>query len=457
MSDQPTPTLTDPALDMHAFYLKKAAHEAAPQQAARAERFLAQVQGAADGLRRWLDLPPEQVDGDWVVAPPAGRREMVRRYYSGLWQDAADERRAWLVVYALHDAYLLRLILSRPGAAHPPAVFDAMRRQLPWRPDLASPDWLGQRCFYTALSAAPPDELAHAVFGAAQLQHTALTCGVLYGLPARETPLLLICATPEQDRLAGDFFDQLAPQLSAYSCKAFRQAAEYETHLHPTAEALTHWLSETLSETRALQHRLRGGAADGDLETVRAAHERLHDLKTGILTCDDLLTTARDVLDAVQVNVENYRWVTGSNPFLADPAQDALFAAQQRRLERLPAQMQTDLRFWVSKLEKARRALEILRPVAAYPHLSSTDPQALRQRARLRQTLATRFNLGELRTLCFDLGIDYDDLPAEGKANKARELVAYLERHQRLQDLVALGQHRRPDIDWGWIDPAATL
>ena len=46
----------------------------------------------------------------------------------------------------------------------------------------------------------------------------------------------------------------------------------------------------------------------------------------------------------------------------------------------------------------------------------------------LRQILAERFNEGELRTLCFDLGIDYENLPGQGKADKARELVAYFQR-----------------------------
>jgi hypothetical protein len=67
---------------------------------------------------------------------------------------------------------------------------------------------------------------------------------------------------------------------------------------------------------------------------------------------------------------------------------------------------------------------------------------------RLRQVLDERFDVGELRTLCFDLGIDYDNLPGERKADKARELVSYLERHNRLSRLVALGRVRRPDIPW---------
>jgi tetratricopeptide (TPR) repeat protein len=67
----------------------------------------------------------------------------------------------------------------------------------------------------------------------------------------------------------------------------------------------------------------------------------------------------------------------------------------------------------------------------------------------LRQILSERFDAGELRTLCFDLGVDYDSLPGRGKANKARELVAYLERRQRISELIELGKRQRPDIG-GW-------
>lgn len=66
----------------------------------------------------------------------------------------------------------------------------------------------------------------------------------------------------------------------------------------------------------------------------------------------------------------------------------------------------------------------------------------------LRQLLETRFSDGELRTLCFDLGIDYEILPGEGKADKARELLTYVVRHDLLADLVQHCSKVRPDIPW---------
>lgn len=70
----------------------------------------------------------------------------------------------------------------------------------------------------------------------------------------------------------------------------------------------------------------------------------------------------------------------------------------------------------------------------------------------LRQLLTTHFDDGELRTLCFDLEIDYETLPGSGKADKARELVAYAKRHNIIPGLVAMGQKLRPDIDWDALD-----
>ena len=63
----------------------------------------------------------------------------------------------------------------------------------------------------------------------------------------------------------------------------------------------------------------------------------------------------------------------------------------------------------------------------------------------LRDILVTNFNDGELRDLCFDLGIDYESLPGEGKAAKARELVAYCQRHGRLPDLETTCRRMRPN------------
>jgi hypothetical protein len=91
--------------------------------------------------------------------------------------------------------------------------------------------------------------------------------------------------------------------------------------------------------------------------------------------------------------------------------------------------------------------------IACFGFIPPTESHLMHQPERkrlagLRQVLTKRFDEGGLRTFCFDLGVDYDDLLGEGKADKARELVSYLERRDRIPELVEIGKKTRPDILW---------
>ncbi len=66
---------------------------------------------------------------------------------------------------------------------------------------------------------------------------------------------------------------------------------------------------------------------------------------------------------------------------------------------------------------------------------------------QLRQNLAQHFNREELRTLCFDLGIEHENLP-DAKDSMARELVAHCDRIQRIPELVRKCRELRPDVSW---------
>lgn len=67
---------------------------------------------------------------------------------------------------------------------------------------------------------------------------------------------------------------------------------------------------------------------------------------------------------------------------------------------------------------------------------------------RLYELIAKHFDLEELRTLCFRLGLDIADLPGEGRNAKARELVTYMNRRLHMADLIAQLQQERPDVNW---------
>lgn len=69
-------------------------------------------------------------------------------------------------------------------------------------------------------------------------------------------------------------------------------------------------------------------------------------------------------------------------------------------------------------------------------------------KAQLRHLLNEYFSEGEIRELCFDLDIPYDELSGRGKREKIMELIGYLERRNRLADLLELGRHLRPNVNW---------
>ena len=65
----------------------------------------------------------------------------------------------------------------------------------------------------------------------------------------------------------------------------------------------------------------------------------------------------------------------------------------------------------------------------------------------LRRVLTRLFDEEELETLCFDLNVDYESLPAQGKAGKARELVRLCERLGQTAILEAAIRRERPSLD----------
>jgi hypothetical protein len=62
----------------------------------------------------------------------------------------------------------------------------------------------------------------------------------------------------------------------------------------------------------------------------------------------------------------------------------------------------------------------------------------------LHRFIAESFDLEELRTLCFDLGVEHDDLGGEGRSDKARELVRRMGRRKELERLVDALRKGRP-------------
>lgn len=66
----------------------------------------------------------------------------------------------------------------------------------------------------------------------------------------------------------------------------------------------------------------------------------------------------------------------------------------------------------------------------------------------LQKKLVEHFDLSELKTLCFDLSINYEEIAGETLTDKTRELVKFVYRSGRIGDIIELCQELRPKVAW---------
>jgi hypothetical protein len=78
--------------------------------------------------------------------------------------------------------------------------------------------------------------------------------------------------------------------------------------------------------------------------------------------------------------------------------------------------------------------------VEPVPRADSVD------RVKLRRLIEGAFSTSELNDLCFDLGIDHENVPGEERSARVRELIRYCERHSRIADLVRHVGSLRPHL-----------
>ncbi|MCP5096290.1 MAG: hypothetical protein GY943_12125, partial [Chloroflexi bacterium] len=81
------------------------------------------------------------------------------------------------------------------------------------------------------------------------------------------------------------------------------------------------------------------------------------------------------------------------------------------------------------------------------PHLERKEITSDFHFETLLEALVFLFSEEEIRTLSFELGIDYESLPAIGKVAKATEFVCDLNRRDNLHKLIKLCQDKRPFLD----------
>ncbi len=106
--------------------------------------------------------------------------------------------------------------------------------------------------------------------------------------------------------------------------------------------------------------------------------------------------------------------------------------------------LQQDVKLIPQEKELSGIGREAVVPAADINIDASEDQQNEQNTARLRRILVNYFNVSELRNLCFDFGVDYEDF-SSSKSDLAREMVGYYERHGRLDSLWQEVSQRRPN------------
>jgi hypothetical protein len=76
--------------------------------------------------------------------------------------------------------------------------------------------------------------------------------------------------------------------------------------------------------------------------------------------------------------------------------------------------------------------------------MALSQPQLVELNSKMNQV----FSLDEIKSLCFDMGIPFEDLGGEGRSAKIRELIEFCRRRDRDEELVAKVQTERPQVAW---------
>lgn len=66
----------------------------------------------------------------------------------------------------------------------------------------------------------------------------------------------------------------------------------------------------------------------------------------------------------------------------------------------------------------------------------------------LRDMLVNYFSIDDLQDLCFEMSVDFDNLPGDTKAAKARELIIFCRNRAKLGSLIEKAKLARPSLNW---------
>lgn len=73
---------------------------------------------------------------------------------------------------------------------------------------------------------------------------------------------------------------------------------------------------------------------------------------------------------------------------------------------------------------------------------------ALEKKVQLREQILASFTLAELKSICFDLGIDHEELAYQGKTRFTEEIISYCAKRGTSPQLADCLKRQRPNLNW---------
>ncbi len=79
---------------------------------------------------------------------------------------------------------------------------------------------------------------------------------------------------------------------------------------------------------------------------------------------------------------------------------------------------------------------------------ATNDIGIAQENAKLARQLESTFSLEDLKGLCFELGIPYEDIEGQIISAKARELIIWTTKRGRLPEVIDACKQKRPHLNW---------
>ncbi|MCA9921714.1 MAG: hypothetical protein KC421_05050 [Anaerolineales bacterium] len=172
-------------------------------------------------------------------------------------------------------------------------------------------------------------------------------------------------------------------------------------------------------------------AIPGDLEEARAEYRKWsdynHELLRRIVDTEDFVNSYSDAI-----------FFGGGNLTFREKVLDFVSDVNKkiRRLESI-----------LERLELIPEASHLTQETIQAPAEDTADIFSIKiNQTRLLQIIDNLYNLDDFRTLCYELGVDMDNLAGESKIGKARELILSLAREAKLLNLIFKIHQKRPDF-----------